>query len=185
MDGWNTILSYWVLAYFQVLLLLVSGRVGFTSIRGFPSWGYQGFRMLAVMKVRRLAFVFRRWGGVVFGVSFRRSDDEGGPKISWMVVAAQIFFFIFIPITGEMIQVDYIPYCNIFSDGWFNHQLVSDFSKSLQVPEVLSLERNPFTSWDGKVAQDFFHQLVLLYASSYCCWLASCSWKVSRVHRCA
>ena len=30
MDGWNTILSYWVSAYFQVRLLLVSGRV--TSI---------------------------------------------------------------------------------------------------------------------------------------------------------
>ena len=27
MDGWNTILSYWVSAYFQGLLLLVSGRV--------------------------------------------------------------------------------------------------------------------------------------------------------------
>ena len=27
MDGWNTILSYWVSAYFQVLLLLVLGRV--------------------------------------------------------------------------------------------------------------------------------------------------------------
>ena len=26
MDGWNTILSYWVEAYFQGLLLLVSGR---------------------------------------------------------------------------------------------------------------------------------------------------------------
>ena len=27
MDGWNTILSYWVSAYFQGCLLLVSGRV--------------------------------------------------------------------------------------------------------------------------------------------------------------
>ena len=27
MDGWNTILSYWVSAYFQGRLLLVSGRV--------------------------------------------------------------------------------------------------------------------------------------------------------------
>ncbi len=27
MDGWNTILSYWFSAYFQGLLLLVSGRV--------------------------------------------------------------------------------------------------------------------------------------------------------------
>ena len=28
MDGWNTILSYWVSAYFQGLLPLVLGRVG-------------------------------------------------------------------------------------------------------------------------------------------------------------
>ena len=27
MDGWNTIVSFWVSAYFQVLWLLVSGRV--------------------------------------------------------------------------------------------------------------------------------------------------------------
>ena len=27
MDGWNTILSYWVEAYFQGFLLLVSARV--------------------------------------------------------------------------------------------------------------------------------------------------------------
>ena len=32
MDGWNTIISYWGPAYFQGLLLLVSGRVIFFKI---------------------------------------------------------------------------------------------------------------------------------------------------------
>ncbi len=38
MDGWNKILSYWVSAYFQGLLLLVLGRVfkGISSFQGQP-----------------------------------------------------------------------------------------------------------------------------------------------------
>ena len=34
MDGWNTIVSFWGPAYFQVLLLLVSGRVISPHFRG-------------------------------------------------------------------------------------------------------------------------------------------------------
>ena len=37
MDGWNTILSYWVSAYFQGLLLLVSGRVSIGSLGMTPN----------------------------------------------------------------------------------------------------------------------------------------------------
>ena len=38
MDGWNTILSYWgETAYFQVLLLLVSGRVAHLEIKPIES----------------------------------------------------------------------------------------------------------------------------------------------------
>ena len=32
MDGWNTILSYWGPAYFEVLLLLFSGSVAFSCL---------------------------------------------------------------------------------------------------------------------------------------------------------
>ncbi len=34
MDGWNTILSYWVSAYFEGRLLLVPGRVNIHNFMG-------------------------------------------------------------------------------------------------------------------------------------------------------
>ena len=63
MDGWNTILSYWVSAYFQGRLLLNFGRVSFWSFKG------------QVLPLNLSSFE-RRWWGIRAEVTWESMRQE-------------------------------------------------------------------------------------------------------------
>ena len=76
MDGWDTIVSFWGPAYFQWLLLLVSGRV----LLGIKSIHYQSFRnnyqqdipVLIAVLLKEMVYIMEKRSSMV------------GRNISWL-----------------------------------------------------------------------------------------------------
>ena len=135
------LVSFWgVSAYFQVRLLLVSGRVvlPFSSTL-FVDFCFCGGEKPGVFHVGNLKF-WEPW------VDRTENERLNKPKIiPTSVMVSNMFFFweIFTPIFGEMIQFDYR---NIISNG-------------LKPPKVIQFEFHPLI-FRGKLVTHFLQQKV-------------------------